>query len=177
MPFSCCRQSFGRAFALPPRTAGSAAARSLARPAMEDIMGPFLYVIAILVMMSRPLLAQENSAEIPTPAPRPQPQVQPPPVCVSPQRWRVPAARSRHRCGRLVQPECGRLDLRPRPRRARRSRPRDCAAATGQRRIEERIAGTRRRESRRAGPGRDHTAPTANCAARRLGATPVGQIG
>jgi len=78
MPFSCCRQSFGRAFALPPRTAGSAAARSLARPAMEDIMGPFLYVIAILVMMSRPLLAQENSAEIPTPAPRPQPQVPPP---------------------------------------------------------------------------------------------------
>jgi hypothetical protein len=39
---------------------------------MEDIMGPFLYVIAILVMMPRPLLAQENSAE----TPRPQPQVQ-----------------------------------------------------------------------------------------------------
>jgi len=43
---------------------------------MEDIMGPFLYAIAILVMMSRPLLAQENSVEISTPSPRPQPQVQ-----------------------------------------------------------------------------------------------------
>src|SRR5258706_13785278 len=76
MPFLCCRQSFGRAFAPPPRTAGSAPARSLTRPAMEDIMGPFLYAIAILVMMSRPLLAQENSVEISTPSPRPQPQVQ-----------------------------------------------------------------------------------------------------
>src|SRR5215831_12249151 len=75
MPFLCCRQSFGRAFASPPRPAGPVAARSLARTAMEDIMGPFLCVIAILVMMSRPLLAQENSAETPTQAPRPQPPV------------------------------------------------------------------------------------------------------
>src|SRR5215468_9784112 len=75
MPFLCCRQSFGRAFASPPRTAGPVAARSLARTAMEDIMGPFLCVIAILVMMSRPLLAQENSAETPAQAPRPQPPV------------------------------------------------------------------------------------------------------
>jgi hypothetical protein len=44
---------------------------------MEDIMGLFLCVIAILAMMARPLLAQENSAEIPTQAPRPQPQVPP----------------------------------------------------------------------------------------------------
>jgi hypothetical protein len=42
-------------------------------------MGPFLCVITILVMMSSALLAQENSAEIPTQAPRPQPQVPPPP--------------------------------------------------------------------------------------------------
>jgi hypothetical protein len=38
-------------------------------------MGPFLCVIAILVMISRPLSAQENSAETPAQAPRPQPQV------------------------------------------------------------------------------------------------------
>jgi hypothetical protein len=52
---------------------------------MEDIMGPFLCVIAILVMMSRPLLAQENSAETPAQAPRPQPPVPlsyPPPHAV-----------------------------------------------------------------------------------------------
>jgi hypothetical protein len=42
---------------------------------MEDIMGPFLCVIAILVMISRPLSAQENPAETPAQAPRPQPQV------------------------------------------------------------------------------------------------------
>jgi hypothetical protein len=40
-------------------------------------MSSFLYVIAILAMMPRPLLAQENSVEMPTQAPRPQPQVQP----------------------------------------------------------------------------------------------------
>jgi hypothetical protein len=39
-------------------------------------MTSFLYVIAILAMMARPLLAQENSVEMPTQAPRPQPQVQ-----------------------------------------------------------------------------------------------------
>ncbi len=80
MPFSCCRQSFARAFALPPRTAGAADARSLARLATGDIMSSLLYVIAILAMMpmlSVPLLAQENSAEMPTQAPRPQPQMQP----------------------------------------------------------------------------------------------------
>src|SRR5262245_60471587 len=77
MPLSCCRQPFVRPPAPPPRTAGSAAAQSLTRPAMEDIMGPFLCVITILVMMSSALLAQENSAEIPTQVPRPQPQVPP----------------------------------------------------------------------------------------------------
>src|SRR5215470_6304916 len=77
MRFLCCRQSFGRAFA-PPRTARTVAARALAWPAMEDIMGPFLCVIAILVMMSSALLAQENSAETPSQAPRPQPQAPPP---------------------------------------------------------------------------------------------------
>jgi hypothetical protein len=41
-------------------------------------MGPFLGVIAILLMISRPLLAQENSAETPAQAPRPQPQAPPP---------------------------------------------------------------------------------------------------
>ena len=43
-------------------------------------MSSLLYVIAILAMMpmlSVPLLAQENSAEMPTQAPRPQPQMQP----------------------------------------------------------------------------------------------------
>jgi hypothetical protein len=74
MPFLCCRQSFERAFASAARTAPTVAARSL-MPAMEDIMGPFLCVIAILVMISRPLSAQENSAETPAQAPRPQPQV------------------------------------------------------------------------------------------------------
>jgi hypothetical protein len=39
-------------------------------------MTSFLYLIAILAMMARPLLAQENSVEMPTQAPRPQPQVQ-----------------------------------------------------------------------------------------------------
>jgi hypothetical protein len=77
MPFSCCRQSFGRAFALPPRTAGGAGGRSLTRPATRGIMSPLLYVITILAMMPGPLLAQENSVEIPTQSPRPQPQVQP----------------------------------------------------------------------------------------------------
>jgi hypothetical protein len=45
---------------------------------LGDLMTSFLCVIAILAMMARPLLAQENSAEMPTQAPRPQPQVPPP---------------------------------------------------------------------------------------------------
>ena len=40
------------------------------------VMSLFLYVIAILAMMPRPLLAQGNSVEMPAQAPRPQPQVQ-----------------------------------------------------------------------------------------------------
>ena len=42
-------------------------------------MSSLLYVIAILAMMAMPLLAQENSVEMPTQAPQPQPQAQPPP--------------------------------------------------------------------------------------------------
>jgi len=37
-------------------------------------MSPLLYLIAVLAMMPRPLLAQENSVEIPAQPPRPQPQ-------------------------------------------------------------------------------------------------------
>src|SRR5712691_5160488 len=80
MPVSCCRRSFGRAFAPSPRTAGGGVARALARPAMGDLMRSLLYVIAILAMtpmLGVPLLAQENSVEVPTQAPRPQPQAQP----------------------------------------------------------------------------------------------------
>jgi hypothetical protein len=46
-------------------------------------MRPLLYLIAILAMMARPLLAQENSVEIPAQPPRPQPQIPlpvPPPL-------------------------------------------------------------------------------------------------
>jgi hypothetical protein len=80
MRFSCCLQSVGRALALPPRTAGGVDARSLARLAMGNIMRSLLYVIAILAMMPMlriPLLAQENSVEMPTQAPRAQSQAQP----------------------------------------------------------------------------------------------------
>src|SRR5258705_13224323 len=72
MRFSCCLQSVGRALALPPRTAGGGDTRSLARPAMGDLMRSLLYVIAIMVVTSMlrvPLLAQENSVEVPTQAP------------------------------------------------------------------------------------------------------------
>jgi len=132
-------------------------------------MGPFLCVITILVMMSSALSAQENSAEIPTQAPRPQPRVPPLPAQAGESREGAPDSGNPrfafHRSGggfvrldlvtgsnSLVQPECGRLELRSRPRRARRPRPRDCAAATGQRRIEERIAGTRRSSAGRLYP-------------------------
>jgi hypothetical protein len=77
MRFLCCCQPFGRAFAPPPRTARRAM-RALRRGLqLGDLMSSFLYVIAILAMMARPLLAQEDSAETPTQAPRPQPQGQP----------------------------------------------------------------------------------------------------
>src|SRR5712671_5780543 len=74
MRFSCCLQTFGRALAPPPRTAGRAEVRSLTRLATGDIMSSLLYVIAILAMMPMlgiPLLAQENSVEMPTRTPQP----------------------------------------------------------------------------------------------------------
>ena len=83
---------FGQAFALWPRVPGAAgetpavpvggaAARSLNLLATGDTMSPLLYLtslIAILAVIPRPLLAQENSIEIPTQSPRPQPQAPPP---------------------------------------------------------------------------------------------------
>jgi hypothetical protein len=78
MPLLCCRQSFGRAFTPPPHTAR----RTMRAPRhglqRGDVMRSFLYVIAILAMMPRPLLAQGNSVEMPTQAPRPQPPYSPP---------------------------------------------------------------------------------------------------
>jgi hypothetical protein len=56
---------------------GGAGTPSLKWLATGDTMSPLLYVIVILAMMPRPLLAQENSVEIPTQAPRPQPQAPP----------------------------------------------------------------------------------------------------
>jgi hypothetical protein len=85
MPFLSCCQTFGRAFVRLPHTAaadGSDARPSLGGFATGDIMSSMLHVIAILAMMvvlRVPLLAQENSMEIPAPASQPQPQVQPPP--------------------------------------------------------------------------------------------------
>jgi hypothetical protein len=78
MWFLCCRQLFERAFAPPPRTARRAMRAPRRRLQLGDVMSSFLYVIAIVAMMARPLLAQENSAEMPTQAPRPQPQAPPP---------------------------------------------------------------------------------------------------
>src|SRR6266849_9095177 len=82
MRFSCCLQSFGRALAPPPRTAGRAEVRSLTRLATGDIMSSLLYVLAILAMtpmLGIPLLAQENSVEMPTRTPQPQVQPSQPP--------------------------------------------------------------------------------------------------
>ena len=53
----------------------------------------------------------------------------------APHRWRVPAARSLHGRGRLVQSKYGRLDLHSRPRGAV-ALDREIAAATGQRHVE-----------------------------------------
>ena len=78
MWFLCCRQSFGRAFAPPPRAARRAMRAPRRGLQLRDLMSSFLYVIAILATMATPLLAQENSAEMPTQAPRPQPQAPPP---------------------------------------------------------------------------------------------------
>jgi hypothetical protein len=78
MQFLSCRQCFGarlRGRHIPPRRQH----RRAPSPgfATEDIMTSPLYVIAILTLVAipnAPLLAQENSAEMPTPASRPQPQ-------------------------------------------------------------------------------------------------------
>jgi hypothetical protein len=69
MPLLCCRQSFGRTFTLSPPTAR----RAMRAPLLQrrDVMSSFLYAIAILALMSRPLLAQ--GVEMPPQAPRPQP--------------------------------------------------------------------------------------------------------
>src|SRR5260370_1290874 len=85
MPFLSCCQTFGRAFVRLPHTAaadGGDARPSLGGFATGDIMSSMLHVIAILAMMvvlRVPLLAQENSVEIPARTSQPQPQVQPPP--------------------------------------------------------------------------------------------------
>src|SRR6266446_4868127 len=76
MPLLCCRQSFGRAFALPPRTARRAMHAPRLGSQRGDVMSSFLYVIAILALMPRPLLAQ--GVEMPAQPPRPQPQAPPP---------------------------------------------------------------------------------------------------
>src|SRR5258708_34327364 len=78
MWFLCCRQSFGRALAPRPRAARRAMRAPRRGLQLRDLMSSFLYVIAILATMATPLLAQENSAEMPTQAPRPQPQAPPP---------------------------------------------------------------------------------------------------
>jgi hypothetical protein len=77
MPLLCCRQSFGRAFTPSPHTARRAMRAPRLGLQLGDLMSSFLYVIAILAIMARPLLAQENAAEIPTQAPRPQPPYSP----------------------------------------------------------------------------------------------------
>jgi hypothetical protein len=72
MWFLCCCQLFERAFARPLRTARGAMRAPRGGLQLGDVMSSFLYVIAIVAMMARPLLAQENPAEMPTQAPRPQ---------------------------------------------------------------------------------------------------------
>jgi hypothetical protein len=79
MPFRAAANPSGERLHCRPATAGGADARSLTRLATGDIMGPILYVIAILAMIPRPLLAQENSVEMPSQAPRPQVQPSQPP--------------------------------------------------------------------------------------------------
>jgi len=79
MPLLCCRQSCGRAFTPPPQTARRAMRAPRLGLQRGDVMSSLLYVIAILAMIPRPLLAQGNSIEMPTQAPRPQPPPYPPP--------------------------------------------------------------------------------------------------
>jgi len=74
LPSSVCTAAAHR----PPRHARRAMHAPRLGLQLGDLMSSFLYVIAILAMLARPLLAQENSVEGPTQAPRPQPQVPPP---------------------------------------------------------------------------------------------------
>ena len=84
MRCSCCCQSFGQALAPLPHSpaARGASSLALARFVTEKIVRSALYVVAIIVVMAMlrvPLLAQENSVEMPAPVPQPQPPTLPSP--------------------------------------------------------------------------------------------------